>query len=105
MGYSVSLQCPMCTNFNVDESWEYTYNVQPMLADVGIDINSWDGQCVKDVISQLEAGIEMLKNDPQKYIAMQPANKYGSYADLLSLFLLPMLEKFLQRQNSTILVR
>ena len=59
--------------------WNYTYNTSPMLYDAGIDLKKYCGKTCEEVIDELETSIKILKDNPEKYEAMNPENGWGSY--------------------------
>ena len=70
-----------------DKSWNYTHNCNDMMRAAGYDwIYNLDGLKVKDTIQQFEHMLENLKSDPERYIAMNPANGWGDYASLVALW-------------------
>lgn len=63
-----------------------TWNVNPMyyacLKDLDIDIHSissWSGLKCSDILPYIEGIIGIMKNDPNRFIAMNPDNNWGSY--------------------------
>ena len=54
-----------------------------MLHTVNMHLYSWHKMKAKDVKPLLDRGIELLKQDPDKYRAMNPENGWGSYDEML----------------------
>ncbi len=69
---------------SIGESYNYTYNTSPMLYDVGIDWKELTGKPLSEVVPILQAGLEKLKANPEKYEAMNPENGWGSYEGLVA---------------------
>lgn len=83
MSYDISIGCSYC-NSNLYE-WTYTYNVGPMLHDVGIRLNDMDGMKCEEALPILKEGLEKLRVDPERYKAMSPKDGLGSYDGLVNL--------------------
>ncbi len=75
-------ECPMCLHSESSESFNYTYNVSPMWYAIYpnqehmIDV---DGLTGKQSLPLLECALNILQNEPDKFIALNPANGWGSY--------------------------
>jgi hypothetical protein len=72
-----------------------THNLGPMAHAAGLYIPLWRPETcgvktAKDLIEPLTRGLAALRSDPEKYIAMEPDNKWGTYRDFL-----PWLEELL----------
>ena len=82
-----------------DKSWNYTHNCNDMMRAAGYDwIYNLDGLKVKDTIQQFEHMLENLKSDPERYIAMNPANGWGDYASLVAIWeeIIPEAQKIVE---------
>ena len=75
---------------SVGESWNYTSNCVRMWCEAGIDLAECHGRDAGGCAEGLEAAIHNLKSNPEKFIAMNPPNGWGSYESLV-----PALEKLL----------
>ena len=69
----------------------YTHNCNPMLRDVGIEMEDLIGRNAGEVGGIYKQGLEKLKANPEKYISMNPPNGWGSYETLL-----PVLEEVIK---------
>lgn len=67
-----------------------TSNLASMWCAAGADLAKFHGKLAGDCIQTLGEAIGELKAQPARYIAMNPENGWGSYADLV-----PALEKLL----------
>lgn len=65
-----------------------------MWESAGLNLKQFDGKPVAKCIPELDAAIAVLKSEPKRFIAMNPANGWGGYASLV-----PALEA-LRRQLS-----
>jgi len=103
MSYDVYLVCPTCGN-EVTESWNYTFNISPMLyhENVGIKIKEWHDRLARSIVPELEKGINALMENPERYEAMNPENGWGSYRGLLDRFLWPMLKAFKEHPKAIV---
>lgn len=59
-----------------------TGNVAPMWDKAGIydDLYNSDGKRAEDVICNLQAGLQRMKDDPMEYEKLNPENSWGSYS-------------------------
>lgn len=68
----------------------YTHNAGKMAAAAGIYQCVWRPEempeitCAGDLIEPLSEGIDQMMSDPAKFIALQPANGWGSYKSFLT---------------------
>lgn len=75
----------------------YTHNAGKMAAEAGIYKIVWHPEelpeisCAGDIIEPLSRGMELMASEPARFIALQPANGWGSYATFL-----PWLRKYLK---------
>lgn len=75
----------------------YTHNCNAMAMAAGIYAYVWrpeecpDVKCANDLIEPLRRGIQEMENDPEKFIALNPKNGWGSYDTFL-----PWLREYLQ---------
>jgi len=62
-----------------------THNLGIMWSEAGIynDLYVSDGKKAKDIIKNLVAGQKRMLNNPDKYKALEPENKWGTYEDAL----------------------
>ena len=67
----------------VGHPWNYTGNCAPMWRAAGIDFAALGGSTAYLVTPDLEHAIETLKADPERFRAMNPANRWGDYDSLL----------------------
>lgn len=67
----------------VGESWSYTSNCGKMWRAAGADLAEFDGKTAGECLPVLRAGIDEMKANPQKYRALNPGNKWGSYDSLV----------------------
>jgi hypothetical protein len=86
------LMCPHCggavghQTAGTIYTWDPTYNYGPMFrAACGTDdgVRGWNGKTVAEVLPMLEAMYEALVADPRKFRALEPANKWGTYEELI----------------------
>lgn len=84
--------CPHCGEVvrRVPEAefatWDPTRNYMPMFrAALGTKegIYGWNGKTVAEVTPLLRGMIEVMLADPGKFIALEPPNKFGTYADVV----------------------
>lgn len=67
-----------------DLDWNYTYNIQPMLALAGIpSLTDFDGKTAEACIPQLTEAIRAMESYPPKYRALNPPNGWGDYDGFL----------------------
>lgn len=82
--------------FNVYEA-NYTHNCNVMAAEAGIYGYVWRPEECKDVktagdlIEPLRAAIKEMEDDPDRFIALNPKNGWGSYETFL-----PWLRRYLE---------
>ena len=75
----------------------YTHNCNTMAKEAGLYQYVWrpeecsDIQCAGDLIEPLRAGIKLMEDDPQRFIALNPPNGWGSYNTFL-----PWLRRYLK---------
>lgn len=94
MGYDVSFTISTgIYETEVMDLGNYTYNVSPMYVDaLGYSLGDLDGKMSGNVIEELSLGIEKMKQNPKKYIDMNPSNGWGDYEGALQ-FLVNIYEK------------
>jgi beta-galactosidase/beta-glucuronidase len=74
----------------------YTHNCAKMASEAGIYEYVWrphecvDVKCAGDLIDPLRRGIDRMLAEPQRFIALNPENGWGSYDTFV-----PWLEKYL----------
>lgn len=63
-----------------------THNIVPMWKEAGVYGALYDseGKRAGKIINVLEAGVTDMKENPDKYIALNPPNGWGSYSGALS---------------------
>lgn len=77
-------------------SANYTHNCNVMATEAGIYKYVWrpeeceDVKKAGDLIEPLRAGIKLMEDEPQRFIALNPKNGWGSYDTFL-----PWLRKYL----------
>ena len=74
----------------VGNDWNFTSNCAPMWRAAGIDFAAISGSTAYWVTPYLELAIENLKADPDRFRAMNAANGWGIYDQLI-----PALEELL----------
>jgi hypothetical protein len=74
----------------VGEDWGYTSNCSEMWCQAGADLGAFDGQLAGKCATVLRSAIRVLESELDRFLAMNPPNGWGSYADLV-----PHLEKLL----------
>lgn len=65
-----------------------THNLAPMAQEAGIYKCMWSPEDLgitkaKQLIEPLKKGLSVLQSDPDRFEKLNPANKWGSYHDLL----------------------
>lgn len=88
MSYSIRVVCPECGH-EVSE-WNYTSNCAAMWRAAGADLAAFDGKRAHECVPILAKAIAVLKTEPERFVAMNPPNGWGSYATLV-----PALEELL----------
>ena len=68
--------------------WNITHNLIEMAAEAGIYEYLWSPEekgatTASDLIAPLEAGLELLKSDPERFKAFNPQNGWGNYEGLV----------------------
>jgi hypothetical protein len=82
--------CPHCGRADATYSWNYTYNVSPMLTaaarDAGLTEAEYGGHMLAgiegragDYVPKLRRLIEALRASPEKFRAANPSNGWGDY--------------------------
>jgi hypothetical protein len=75
----------------------YTHNCGKMAEEAGVYRYVWrpeecdDVKTAADLIEPLRRGIRLMENDPQRFIALNPSNGWGSYDTFL-----PWLQRYLE---------
>lgn len=74
----------------------YTHNCNKMADEAGIYDCVWRPdeagiELAKDLIEPLKRGIKLMEDDPDRFIALNPVNGWGSYETFL-----PWLRKYLE---------
>jgi hypothetical protein len=86
MSWDVSLQI---TNghesADVEDCGNYTYNVSPMYYDAlgGTGLRGLDGLACAVALPLIQSAVAKMADDPAKYRAMDPPNKWGDYESAL----------------------
>lgn len=70
--------------------WNYTSNCGSMWRAAGADLAGFHDKTAGECAPPLRAAIDLLKAEPERFIAMNPSNGWGSYETLL-----PALERLL----------
>lgn len=102
MSLDVYLQFEIDTGGREKEIWSayeanYTHNCNVMAEEAGIYNHVWrpeeceDVKTAGDLIEPLRQGIKLMEDDPQRFIALNPSNGWGSYDTFL-----PWLRRYLQ---------
>lgn len=97
MSYCVSLNCPTCNDYTLDEN--ITSNVAPMWHKAGIDLHEYNKKKAVYLIVPLTKAIENMALDPEGYKEMNPANGWGDYDSALE-FLQKILSAVYANPNS-----
>lgn len=63
--------------------WNYTSNCGPMWRAAGADLAEFDGKPAGECFPILTDAIAELRANPEKYMAMNPPNGWGSYKSLI----------------------
>lgn len=71
--------------------WNYTSNCAPMWGEAGADLAAFHGKPARECEPLLCDAIIRMRLHPEKYLAMNPKNGWGSYETLL-----PKLEALLE---------
>ncbi len=74
--------CDTCQHQESTDSFNCTYNVNPMWYEIYPNQNHMvdvDGLTGKESLPLLECALDMLNRTPEKFIAMNPSNGWGSY--------------------------
>lgn len=83
MSYTVYVTCPKCSNcgreFFEDVASGVTWNIMPMYRLAGLEFRTLDGETGRDALVRIEAALEKMKREPEKYRALNPSNGWGSY--------------------------
>ena len=68
------------TNGAVALNWNYTYNVQPMIAKAGLpSLNMLNGVAAPVAVLALDALIDRFYDEPEVYRALNPENGWGDF--------------------------
>lgn len=62
----------------------YTHNVQPMFALAGLDLGGLHGERAGEAAAKLTAAIAAMRQDPERFRAMNPPNGWGDYDGALA---------------------
>ena len=87
----------------------YTHNCNKMAAEAGIYEYVWRSDECEDVaktgdlIEPLRNGIKLMEDEPQRFIALNPENGWGSYDTFLP-WLLKYLQACIENPNASIYV-
>ena len=79
---------PEPRTFSVFEA-NYTHNCAKMAEEAGLYKYVWrpeecdDVETAGDLIEPLRAGIKLMEDDPERFIALNPSNGWGSYDTFL----------------------
>lgn len=78
--------CTACGR-SADESFSanYTHNVAPMWRKAGVygALYESHGKSAGTIIEALRSGVAAMESDPSGYMALDPANRWGSYETAL----------------------
>ena len=94
--FEVDTGGPQLRTFTIFEA-SYTHNCNVMAEAAGLYTYVWrpdeceDVSVAGDLIEHLRRGIRLMENDPDRFIAMNPSNGYGSYETFL-----PWLRRYLE---------
>lgn len=88
MSLGIWLKIPACEHCGNDahEVWgrSPTYNLYPMWKEAGCPFEEGiEGKLGIELVPALEASLANLKADPSKFKAMNPANGWGNYEELV----------------------
>lgn len=83
MSYDVAVagkDCPCCGASGGVEIGNYTYNCSPMLWEANkASLSDLNGKPVEEVALVLSEGVAIMRADPERFRAMNPANGWGDY--------------------------
>jgi hypothetical protein len=60
-------------------SFNYTYNIRPMLVLAGCTFQSIDGKSAAEAATMLERALNVMRNNPDDFRKLNPANGWGDY--------------------------
>ena len=97
-------KCPLCGRHDPDdENLNYTHNVVPMWQEAGCYESLYNsaGDLAQTHIDTLQAAVDDMTRNPQKYINMNPENGWGAYDTALP-WLVKVLKLFRQYPGAEI---
>lgn len=68
---------------NIGLVWNYTGNCAWMWRAAGADIAEFDGHRAVDCLPALTGAIALMRDEPERFKALDPTNGWGSYDTLL----------------------
>jgi hypothetical protein len=83
MSYDVYVDCHTCGS-DLIRPWgnnNMTSNLAPMWNDAGAPLRDFNGMAAMAVMPKLQAALDSLRDDPEHYRTMNPANGWGRYED------------------------
>lgn len=86
MSWSIwaEIDCGGSAPVSVTDSFNYTYNCNPMLHEAGIDLKELVGKPIDEVSIVLSVGVSKILRNPAIYRAMNPDNGWGDVEGLLA---------------------
>lgn len=79
-------QCPTCGGWNVPKCFNITYNLSPMWRVIYPEHSQMlplESMPKENCVPVLETAISHMEKDPAVFIALNPANGWGSYESFL----------------------
>jgi hypothetical protein len=102
MSWDISLTEKQCVDVEIAEVGNYTYNVSKMYVEaMGTSLNPLHGKKASEIIETLKTGVKNMKEDPEKYKAMNPSNGWGDYEGAL-MYLETFLAACEENPNATV---
>lgn len=91
--------CPTCGRGKSEEEvfWaNITHNLNTMAGEAGIYEHLWRPEEIgittaAQLIEPLQTGIILMEREPERFIALEPSNKWGTYRDFI-----PWLKNYLE---------
>jgi hypothetical protein len=104
MSWDITLTEKQWADVEVAEIGNYTYNVSKMyVVAIGKSISDFHGMKAIDAVDILSKGYTEMRDNPEKYKAMNPENGWGNYEGALA-YLGSLLDACVENPNSTIQV-
>lgn len=106
--FEVDTGGPEAKRFTVFDA-NYTHNCNTMADEAGIYKHVWrpeeceDVQTAGDLIKPLRSGIKKMEDEPERFIALNPENGWGSYDTFLP-WLRRYLEACIENPKATVFV-